>query len=172
MTLRRIPRRRRNQLGFTMSEVLVSLIVFTIAVVGLEGYRKTALLTFVVPLMALAVPLLDALLSVVRRFRERQRIMGADRMHMHHHLLHVSGGSQRDVVLSLYFLTACFCILAVALRSVSGAFSAIPSATLRASASSAAFGNTRFAIPICRASSAIRIRCRSHSSLSVVIGND
>jgi hypothetical protein len=41
-------------------------------------------------------------------------------MHMHHHLLKVAGGSQRDAVLSLYFLTACFCIIAVALRSVSG----------------------------------------------------
>lgn len=93
---------------------------YAIAVVGLEGYRKTALLTFVVPLMALAVPLLDTMLSVLRRFRDRQRIMGADRMHMHHRLLQVSGGSQRDAVLSLYFLTACFCVIAVALRSVSG----------------------------------------------------
>jgi UDP-GlcNAc:undecaprenyl-phosphate GlcNAc-1-phosphate transferase len=46
--------------------------------------------------------------------------MGADRMHMHHHLLKVAGGSQREAVLSLYFLTGCFCIIAVAFRSVSG----------------------------------------------------
>ncbi len=93
---------------------------YAIAVVGLSGYRKTALLTFIVPLMALAVPFLDTALSVVRRFRNRRRIMGADRMHMHHHLLEVSGGSQREAVLSLYFLTSCFCIIAVAFRSVSG----------------------------------------------------
>ena len=70
--------------------------------------------------MALAVPFLDTLLSVVRRFRVRQRIMGADRMHMHHLLLRLAGGSQRDAVLSLYFLTACFCTIAVAFLSVSG----------------------------------------------------
>ncbi len=93
---------------------------YAIAVVGLSGYRKTALLTFIVPLMALAVPFLDTLLSVVRRFRDRQRIMGADRMHMHHLLLQIAGGSQREAVLSLYFLTACFCIIAVAFQSVSG----------------------------------------------------
>jgi UDP-GlcNAc:undecaprenyl-phosphate GlcNAc-1-phosphate transferase len=97
---------------------------YAIAVIGLEGYRKTALLTFVVPLMALAVPLLDTGLSVVRRFRNSKRIMGADRQHMHHRLLHVSGGSQRRAVLSLYFLTSCFCIIAVALRSVSGYYAA------------------------------------------------
>ena len=93
---------------------------YAIAVVGLSGYRKTALLTFLVPLMALAVPFLDTLLSIVRRFQHGAKIMGADRMHMHHHLLRFSGGSQRDAVLSLYFLTACFCIIAVAFRSVSG----------------------------------------------------
>jgi UDP-GlcNAc:undecaprenyl-phosphate GlcNAc-1-phosphate transferase len=93
---------------------------YAIAVVGLSGYRKSALLTFIVPLMALAVPFLDTALSVLRRFRDRQRIMGADAMHMHHHLLKVSGGSQREAVLSLYFLTACFCIIAVAFRSVQG----------------------------------------------------
>ena len=93
---------------------------YAIAVVGLSGYRKTALLTFIVPLMALAVPLIDTSLSVFRRFRNRRRIMGADRLHMHHHLLKASGGSQREAVLSLYFLTSCFCIIAVAFRSVSG----------------------------------------------------
>jgi UDP-GlcNAc:undecaprenyl-phosphate GlcNAc-1-phosphate transferase len=93
---------------------------YAIAVVALSGYRKTALLTFIVPLMALAVPFLDTTLSVLRRLRGRRRIMGADRLHMHHHLLKASGGSQREVVLSLYFLTACFCIIAVAFRSVSG----------------------------------------------------
>ncbi|MFP6621918.1 MAG: MraY family glycosyltransferase [Myxococcota bacterium] len=93
---------------------------YAIAVVALSGYRKTALLTFVVPLMALAVPFLDTFLSVVRRFRGRRRIMGADSMHMHHRILQKAGGSQRDAVLSLYFVTACFCIIAVAFRSVSG----------------------------------------------------
>lgn len=93
---------------------------YAIAVVALSGYRKTALLTFIVPLMALAVPFLDTALSILRRLRGQQRIMGADKMHMHHHLLKVAGGSQRDAVLSLYFLTSCFCIIAVAFRQVSG----------------------------------------------------
>ncbi len=93
---------------------------YAISVVALSGYRKAALLTFIVPLMALAVPFLDTALSVFRRFRDRKRIMGADSMHMHHHLLKASGGSQREAVLSLYFLTACFCIIAVAFRSVDG----------------------------------------------------
>ena len=93
---------------------------YMIAVLALEGYRKTALLTFIVPMMALAVPLLDTLLSVFRRLRDRQRVMSADRSHMHHHMLRMAGGSQRSAVLSLYFLTSCFCIIAVAFQSLSG----------------------------------------------------
>jgi UDP-GlcNAc:undecaprenyl-phosphate GlcNAc-1-phosphate transferase len=88
---------------------------YAIAVVGLSGYQKPALFAFALPLMALAVPFLDTLLSVLRRFRGRQRIMGADGMHLHHRLLQVAGGSQRDTVLSLYFLTACYCLIAAAL---------------------------------------------------------
>jgi len=97
---------------------------YAIAVVALSGYRKAALLTFVVPLMALAVPFLDTSLSVLRRFRGRRRIFGPDSLHMHHRILERAGGNQRKAVLSLYLVTSCFCILAVAFRSVSG-YSAI-----------------------------------------------
>ena len=41
-------------------------------------------MAFLVPLLALAVPLLDTLLSVVRRLRAHQPNMAADRMHMAH----------------------------------------------------------------------------------------
>ena len=86
---------------------------------ALEGYRKTALLTFIVPLMALAVPLLDVVVSVFRRLGSGKRVMGADAFHMHHRMLRFEG-SQRGAIFSLYFLTACFCMLAVSFRNVSG----------------------------------------------------
>jgi len=92
---------------------------FTLALLSLEGYHKTELLTFVVPPMALAVPLLDTGVSVLRRLRAGRPIFGADRLHMHHRLLH-SEGSHRKAVLALYFLTACFCVLAVSLTQLQG----------------------------------------------------
>lgn len=92
---------------------------FTLALLALEGYRKTELLTFVIPPMALAVPLLDTGVSVLRRFRAGKPIFGADRLHMHHRLLR-SEGSHRRAVLALYFLTACFCVLAVSLTQLQG----------------------------------------------------
>jgi UDP-GlcNAc:undecaprenyl-phosphate GlcNAc-1-phosphate transferase len=92
---------------------------FALALIALEAYRKVALLTFVVPLLALAVPLLDTALSVLRRIRSRKRVFGADSLHMHHRLLRTQG-SHRRAVLSLYFLTGCFCILAVSFTRLHG----------------------------------------------------
>jgi UDP-GlcNAc:undecaprenyl-phosphate GlcNAc-1-phosphate transferase len=92
---------------------------YTLSLLAVEGYRKAALLTFVVPLLALAVPLLDTMLSIFRRLRSGKRIFDADSLHMHHRLLKTRG-SQRNAVLSLYFLTGCFSIIAVSFATLRG----------------------------------------------------
>jgi len=90
---------------------------FSLSLIAIEGYeggfRKASVLAFVVPVLALAVPLLDTTLSIFRRMRSGKRIFDADRMHMHHRLLHLNEGSQSRAVLFLYLLTSCFCVIAV-----------------------------------------------------------
>lgn len=95
------------------------LIGFGLAVLALEGYRKTAFLAFLVPLLALAIPLLDTLLSIVRRLRTGRGVFSPDRLHMHHRLLEREG-SHKSAVLMLYFLTACFCMIAVSFSQIDG----------------------------------------------------
>lgn len=97
---------------------------YTLSLLALEGYRQLSLLTFLVPLLALAVPLLDVGLSVLRRVRRRAHIFGPDRQHMHHRLLYFQG-SQRQAVLSLYFLTGCFCVIALSFTDLQGYVSVI-----------------------------------------------
>jgi UDP-GlcNAc:undecaprenyl-phosphate GlcNAc-1-phosphate transferase len=96
---------------------------YALSLIALEGYlggyRKASLMAFLVPMLALAVPLLDTLLSIIRRARAGQKIFSADRQHMHHRLLE-SEGSDRGAVLSLYFLTACFCVIAVSFTKLEG----------------------------------------------------
>ena len=96
---------------------------YSLALVALEGYlggyKKASLMAFLVPMLALAVPLLDTALSIVRRARAGQRIFSADRQHMHHRLLE-SEGSDRAAVLALYFLTGCFCVIAVSFTKLEG----------------------------------------------------
>lgn len=92
---------------------------YTLSLLALEGYRQLSLLTFLVPILALAVPLLDTGLSVLRRLRRRENIFSADRAHMHHRLLQFQG-NQRSAVLSIYFLTACFCVIALSFTNLRG----------------------------------------------------
>jgi UDP-GlcNAc:undecaprenyl-phosphate GlcNAc-1-phosphate transferase len=49
--------------------------------------KSTTVFSMVAPLIVLFVPLLDASLSIVRRFLRQQPIFGADRGHIHHKLL-------------------------------------------------------------------------------------
>lgn len=95
------------------------LIGFGLSVLALEGYRKAALLAFIVPILALAIPLLDTLLSIVRRIRSGRSMFSPDKLHMHHRLL-VREGSHRNAVLMLYFLTSCFCMIAVSFAQIDG----------------------------------------------------
>jgi len=92
---------------------------FALALVSIQGYRKEAVLTFVVPLLALAVPLIDVALSVLRRLRRGERIFSPDDMHMHHRLLRREG-THRRAVLWLYFQTACFGLIAISFSRITG----------------------------------------------------
>ena len=92
---------------------------FSLALISIEGYKKVTLLTFIVPLLALAIPLLDTLLSILRRVRAGKGIFSADKLHMHHLLL-AREGSERKAVLWLYFQTLCFGIIAISFVDLRG----------------------------------------------------
>jgi len=92
---------------------------YLLSLLALEGYRQVTLLTFVVPLLALAVPILDTFLSIFRRLRNGTSIFSPDRQHMHHRLL-ATEGSHRNAVLQFYILTAAFCLIAVSFTKLQG----------------------------------------------------
>jgi UDP-GlcNAc:undecaprenyl-phosphate GlcNAc-1-phosphate transferase len=50
---------------------------YTLALLALEGYRRVSLITFLAPLLALAVPILDTALSILRRMRSHAPIFSA-----------------------------------------------------------------------------------------------
>jgi UDP-GlcNAc:undecaprenyl-phosphate GlcNAc-1-phosphate transferase len=95
------------------------LIGYALALIALEGYRKAAFLAFLVPMLALAIPLLDTSLSILRRLRSGRGVFSPDRLHMHHRLLYREG-SHRSAVLMLYFLTGCFCMIALSFSQIDG----------------------------------------------------
>lgn len=92
---------------------------YTLALLAIEGSSGQSVLTFVVPLLALAIPILDTCLSIVRRLRRGENVFSPDKQHMHHRLL-ASEGSHRSAVLSLYFVTGCFCVIAISFTKLAG----------------------------------------------------
>jgi UDP-GlcNAc:undecaprenyl-phosphate GlcNAc-1-phosphate transferase len=67
----------------------------------LSSQKSATILGMTAPLLALAIPLLDTSLAIVRRFLRRQPIFTADRGHIHHRLLD-RGLKPRNVALVLY----------------------------------------------------------------------
>jgi len=76
----------------------------------LWSQKSATILGITAPLLALAIPLLDTSLAIVRRFLRQQPIFGADRSHIHHRLL-ARGLNPRRVALLLYTAAgACACL--------------------------------------------------------------
>jgi UDP-GlcNAc:undecaprenyl-phosphate/decaprenyl-phosphate GlcNAc-1-phosphate transferase len=89
------------------------LIGFLLGCFGILWSQKSAtLLGMVAPMMALSIPLLDAGISVVRRFLRGQPIFTADRGHIHHRLLD-RGFTPRRVALLLYGVCALAATLSI-----------------------------------------------------------
>jgi UDP-GlcNAc:undecaprenyl-phosphate GlcNAc-1-phosphate transferase len=75
---------------------------FLLGCFGVIWSQKSAtLLGMTAPLIAMAIPLLDTALAVVRRFLRRQPLFGADRGHIHHRLL-ARGFTPRRVAYVFY----------------------------------------------------------------------
>lgn len=81
---------------------------FLLAAYSLEGKisHSDPWLAILVPLLILGLPLLDTLLSVVRRFSERRAIFAPDHDHIHHRLLRIF--PTRYAVLVLYGVSLFF----------------------------------------------------------------
>lgn len=93
---------------------------YVFATVSIIGTSKTAIaISVVIPLLVLALPVLDTAAAIVRRAITGKRITEADRGHVHHQLIFRFGLNVRQAVLLLY--AVCFVLGAVAL-AFSGEF--------------------------------------------------
>src|SRR4051794_9307817 len=92
------------------------LLGFTLAAVSVQGLSKTAALTaLVLPLLVLAVPLLDTSFVIAKRLRGGEPIYTADARHLHHRFVRL-GFSQRRAVVSLYAWCGTLALAALATR--------------------------------------------------------
>ena len=93
---------------------------FMLSALALSGAQKAPTLVAVaIPVVSFGLPVLETVLSVLRRFLSGQPLFAADRGHIHHKLLE-RGFSQQQVVLILYVVSAVCGLLSLFLLYPSG----------------------------------------------------
>jgi UDP-GlcNAc:undecaprenyl-phosphate GlcNAc-1-phosphate transferase len=101
-----------------MGDTGSNLLGYLLGVVAVQGALKTnAVIALFLPLIVLAVPILDTGFVVAKRLKYRQPIYRADRWHFHHRMANI-GFSQRRTLAYLYGWTLVMAGLALALRFV------------------------------------------------------
>ncbi len=94
--------------------LLLGYVLATMSILGL--FKFYAVVSFAVPLLAIAVPLLDTIFAFFRRLLKGQSPMHADRGHFHHRLIDM-GLSQKQAVAVLYFISAVLGLAAVVMTT-------------------------------------------------------
>jgi UDP-GlcNAc:undecaprenyl-phosphate GlcNAc-1-phosphate transferase len=101
-----------------MGDTGSNLLGYLLGAVAVQGALKTnAVVALFLPLLILAVPILDTGFVVAKRLKYGKPIYKADRWHFHHRMADI-GFSQRRTLLYLYGWTAVMSALALALRFV------------------------------------------------------
>ena len=109
----------RNPAKIFMGDVGSQLLGFVLSTVSILGLFKIhAIITFFVPLLALALPLTDTAFAFFRRILRGESPFHADRGHLHHRLLAL-GMSQKQVVAVMYGISAVLGLIAVLLTGQS-----------------------------------------------------
>jgi UDP-GlcNAc:undecaprenyl-phosphate/decaprenyl-phosphate GlcNAc-1-phosphate transferase len=91
------------------------LLGFLLATLAIEGLVKTAALaTLVLPLLVLAIPIVDTSFVFAKRLKYRQPLYEADRTHLHHRFMNIGFSQQRAVV---YMYAWCGILAAAALAT-------------------------------------------------------
>ncbi|HOA29853.1 MAG TPA: MraY family glycosyltransferase, partial [Candidatus Cloacimonadota bacterium] len=89
----------------------IALNIAAISTTGASQFKGITSLTLIIPLAALAIPMLDVALAIFRRIGSGS-FSKADKAHIHHTMLDF-GLSQRAVSIIVYFVTFLFGLIAI-----------------------------------------------------------
>ena len=104
-----------NPAKIFMGDVGSQMLGFVLATVSIVGmFKLHAIITFLVPLLSMAVPLADTVFAFFRRILHGQSPFHPDKGHFHHRLL-AMGMNQKQVVAFLYGISTLLGLVAVVL---------------------------------------------------------
>lgn len=79
---------------------------FIVSAISLLGFKSSTIMTLALPILLLAVPIVDTLGAILRRKLSGHKFSDADKMHLHHLLMQRFG--HRNTVILLYVVTTMF----------------------------------------------------------------
>ncbi|MCM1371336.1 MAG: undecaprenyl/decaprenyl-phosphate alpha-N-acetylglucosaminyl 1-phosphate transferase [Clostridium sp.] len=85
---------------------------FIISVITLTGYKNVMMSSLIIPLLILAIPILDTLFAIIRRSIKGEKVSEPDRYHIHHQLLN-RNLSQRATVVIIYIVNILFAFASI-----------------------------------------------------------
>ena len=90
------------------------LLGYIIGVLSLLGFKNITLISLFFPIIILAVPFIDMVFAMIRRYLKGQPIMQADKSHLHHRLLDL-GYTHPQTVILIYSIGILFSIASIIL---------------------------------------------------------
>ena len=100
--------------------LFIGYVFATVSIIG--GSKQAFTISLIVPLVVLALPVLDTAAAIVRRTRAGKKFYEADRGHFHHQLIFRFGLNVRQAVLLIYALCFALGLVALALSGGIGSF--------------------------------------------------
>lgn len=85
---------------------------FMISVIALLGFKNVTMTSLFIPLIILAIPILDTLFAILRRALKRKPLFEGDKFHIHHQLLN-RNFSPRQTVLIIYGIDILFAFASI-----------------------------------------------------------
>ena len=85
---------------------------FIISVIALLGFKNVTMTSLIIPLLVLAIPILDTLFAILRRMIKHESIAKGDKFHIHHQLLN-RNFSQRTTVSIILGIDLLFAIASI-----------------------------------------------------------
>jgi UDP-GlcNAc:undecaprenyl-phosphate GlcNAc-1-phosphate transferase len=94
--------------------LLLGFVLATVSITGL--FKFYAIVSFAVPFFVIGLPLIDAIIAIIRRVSKGQNPMSPDKKHLHHRLLEI-GLTQKQAVVIMYVVSTVLGLIAVVMTT-------------------------------------------------------
>lgn len=85
---------------------------FIIAVIALLGFKTATFTSLIIPVLILAIPLLDVVFAIIRRTLKKENPTKPDKSHFHHQLLKMKFSTKTSLLI-IYFIEILFAAVSI-----------------------------------------------------------